>query len=322
MVPRLIVEIRFGRFAGRKAVVAKGAKLRVGRAEEAGFAVPHDGEMSNNHFELEWDGAVCRLRSLSTIRGTVLNGQLILMGGERDHAGDVERDDPSKGIDVAHGSWIRAGDTVFSVYVEAKSAPKRSVIEDDDELDADERAMRAELRRAEALRQARAAAAEAEFRDVAARGPLYAVLDAARDPRIRVLLQEAPDESRSLYEGTRGQALEDVAPYLVRFREDSDLLHRLVSEGWEKRWGIFLASPLTFRDQRTHLRRFLMVEVEDTLERLYFRFYDPGVFREFVPVSSVHQFAALVGDMEAALCEGVDGRIMRFTKAQIARKTA
>jgi hypothetical protein len=308
MTPRLLVEIRFGRLAGRKAIVAPGATLRVGRTERADLAVPHDGAMAGLQFELTWDGARCGLRPLSSAPGTLLDGQLV--GAKNDE------------VEVAHGAWIRAGDTILGVYVEGKTPPPRSAIADDEDLDDEERARRGELRAAESERLRRAALAVVALRAEAARGPLYMVLDGARDPRILQLLHEAPDEHRSLYEGTRGEAMEDVAPYLVRLREDSGLLSRLVLEGWERRWGIFLPSPLSFRDQRRHLRRFLMVEVEDTLQRLYFRFYDPGVLRAFLPTCSVRQVAELLGEASAALGEGGDGTLLRFVKAQPARTAA
>ncbi|HZF54967.1 MAG TPA: DUF4123 domain-containing protein [Polyangiaceae bacterium] len=296
MAPRLLVEVRFGRLAGRKAVVAPGGALRVGRSDPATLALPHDNEMSTVHFELTWDGARCSLRDLGSAKGTLLNG-------ERVDAGEV-----------AHGSWIRAGDTMLTVHIEGKTPPPLRDIEDDDDFDEAERARRADLRAREAERRARADRALALLKDEAARGPLYAILDGARDPRILVLLREAPDEHRSLYEGTRGEALAEVAPYLVRFQRDSGLLDRLVTEGWEARWGIYIPSPLAFKDMRRHLRRFLMVEVEDTRQRLYFRFYDPGVLREFIPTCTVRQVAELLGDAEVALCEGADGSVLRFER--------
>lgn len=296
MAPRLLVEVRFGRHAGRKAVVVPGGVLRVGRGDRATLALPHDGEMSTVHFELAWDGSKASLRDLGSAKGTLLNGDRVEEG------------------DVAHGSWIRAGDTMLTVHVEGRTPPPPSEIEDDDDFDDAERARRADLREREADRRARADRALALLKDEAARGPLYAVLDGARDPRILVLLREAPDEHRSLYEGTRGEALAEVAPYLVRLRTDSSLLERLVTEGWEKRWGIYLPSALAFKDVRRHLRRFLMVEIEDTRERLYFRFYDPGVLREFMPTCTVRQVAELLGDAEAALCEGADGSVARFDR--------
>lgn len=315
MTPRLLVEIRFGRLAGRKAIVAPGAKLRVGRTDRADLVVPHDGAMSGLHFELAWDGAICRLRDLASAKGTILDGRVL---GEKSE----DEAEPEEEVVVAHASWIRAGDTMFAVYVEGRTPPPRSAIEDDEDLDEEERALRSELRAAEGERRRRAALAFVELRNEAARGPLYAILDGARDPRIVELLHEAPDEHRSLYEGTRGEALEAVAPYLVRLRDDSGLLERLMIEGWERRWGIFFASPLSFRDMRRHLRRFLMVEVEDTRQRLYFRFYDPGVLREFMPTCSVRQVAELLGEAEAALGEGADGSVMRFVKKQPARTAA
>jgi hypothetical protein len=315
MTPRLLVEIRFGRLAGRKALVAPGAKLRVGRTDRADLVVPHDGAMSGLHFELTWDGAICRLRNLSSAPGTILNGRLV---GEKSE----DEEESESESEVAHASWIRAGDTMLAVYVEGKTPPPRSAIEDDEDLDDEERARRGELRAAESERRRRAALAFTALHREAARAPLYMVLDGARDPRILELLHEAPDEHRSLYEGTRGEALEAVAPYLVRFRDDSGLLERLMIEGWERRWGVFLASPLSFRDMRRHLRRFLMVEVEDTRQRLYFRFYDPGVLREFMPTCSVRQVAELLGEAEAALGEGADGSLMRFVKAQPTRTAA
>jgi pSer/pThr/pTyr-binding forkhead associated (FHA) protein len=304
MEPRLIVEIRFGRLSGRKVVVSPGAKLRVGRTDRADLVVAHDGEMSNVHFEIAWDGSVCTLVDLESAKGTWLDGQRVDKG------------------EVAHRAWIRAGETILTVHVEGKTPPPRSAIEDDDDLDEGERARRAELRAVESARRARADEARKALSDEAARGPLYAVLDAARDPRILTLLREAPDEHRSLYEGTRGQALAEVAPHLVRFQRDSGLLERLITEGWEKRWGIFLACPLSLRDMRRHLRRFLMVEVEDTRERLYFRFYDPGVLREFMPTCTVRQVAELLGDAEAALCEGADGALLRYPRPERGRAAA
>ena len=317
MTPRLLVEIRFGRLAGRKAIVAPGAKLRVGRTDRADLAVAHDGAMSGLHFELAWDGAICLLRDLESATGTFLDGRRLGEKGE-----DEDEAPPKEEVAVEHASWVRAGDTMFAVYVEGKTPQPRSAIEDDEDLGDEERARRGELRAAESGRRRRAALAFVELRNLAARGPLYMVLDGARDPRIVELLHEAPDEHRSLYEGTRGEALEAVAPYLVRLRDDSGLLERLILEGWERRWGVFLASSLSFRDMRRHLRRFLMVEVEDTRQRLYFRFYDPGVLREFMPTCLVRQIAELLGEAEVALCEGAHGSVTRFMKKQPARTAA
>jgi hypothetical protein len=72
-------------------------------------------------------------------------------------------------------------------------------------------------------------------------------------------------------------------------RANSSLLDRFVVEGWGKRWGIYLTSHEKFVEVRRHFRRFLMVELESTHEKVYFRFYDPGVLRPFWPTCSAGQ---------------------------------
>jgi len=98
---RLIVEIPWGRRgAARKATIAPGAALRVGRSEPADLVVPHDRQMSGRHFELSWDGARCLLRDEESDKGTWLNGEKVTEA------------------EVKNNDWIRAGDTIFLVYVE------------------------------------------------------------------------------------------------------------------------------------------------------------------------------------------------------------
>lgn len=138
-------------------------------------------------------------------------------------------------------------------------------------------------------------------------GELYAVLDAARDERIRWMLCESVDHHQSLYEGDEGRVLDDVAPYLVRFSPDSDLLDRLLFGGWGESWGYFFRSAEHPKEVRRHLRRFLMVQDEESLERMYFRFYDPRALREFLGVATSRQRDELFRGSRLVLFEGEDG---------------
>src|SRR5262245_17895263 len=61
---------------------------------------------------------------------------------------------------------------------------------------------------------------------------LYAILDAARDPKVLELLRASGEKYQSLYEGPEGEELAAFAPYLVELPPASPLLDRLVSEGW------------------------------------------------------------------------------------------
>ncbi len=148
---------------------------------------------------------------------------------------------------------------------------------------------------------------------MARREPIHAVLDAARTPRILTVLREAVEEHRSLYEGVEGETLDEVAPYLVRLRGDSRLLSQLVTEGWTRRWGIYLEGDVRQRELRRHLRRFLVVEEDDTRERLYFRYYDPGALRDVWPTCSRRQRDELLGPLRAFVLEGPKGEILRLS---------
>jgi len=142
--------------------------------------------------------------------------------------------------------------------------------------------------------------------------PLFAVLDSARDRRVLMLLEQAEEEHKSLYEGSEGEQLAAVAPYLVRLSRDSALLEPLVRGGWGRSWGVFLTSPLPFTETRRHLRKFLKVQDEKTRKRMYFRFYDPRVLRVFLPSCSPGQRMEFGGPLDTFLLEGDTGELLRF----------
>ena len=156
-----------------------------------------DDQMSRQHFEISWDGRRARLRDLGSRTGTSLNGKQV------------------RDAEVQHGAWIQAGATVFSVYVEASTPPPRRDFWEDldgEDLDEVERLRMERARAEEAQRTARAREALAVLREAWAKAPLHAILDAARDRRIITLLHESVDECGSLYDGTQGEKLDEVAP--------------------------------------------------------------------------------------------------------------
>lgn len=189
--------------------------------------------------------------------------------------------------EVPNGGWIRAGETNLMVYFEAHTPPKGGP---------------------PPLTVVKAAALE----ELARETHLFAIVDASRGPRPLQLLRESIEEHRSLYEGVRGEALAHIAPYLVMPRADSGLLERLVREGWGEGWGVYLTCPRPFREVRRHLRRFLMVEDDDTADRYFFRFYDPGTLRTFIPTCTLRQRMDFFGEVTSWLAEGESGELMRF----------
>jgi len=90
---------------------------------------------------------------------------------------------------------------------------------------------------------------------------LYAVLDAARDPRLFERAVESRLERQSLYSGRLGALLDNVAPHLVSVDRASRFLERL-GACWQRHVGILIESTASFRELRKHVRKFLMVKDE------------------------------------------------------------
>src|SRR4051812_6146964 len=89
---------------------------------------------------------------------------------------------------------------------------------------------------------------------------VYAVLDAARDPRIRGAVETSGLAHTCLYSGKLPKALADVAPYLVRLAKASPFTETLLGEAWGSSWGVFVLSTGTLEELRRHFKRLLKVQ--------------------------------------------------------------
>jgi pSer/pThr/pTyr-binding forkhead associated (FHA) protein len=272
---RVIVQIVTGPYTDRTIELEPGRVIRVGRTERSDFAIPHDAYLSSRHFALECDHTGCRVRDLESTHGTFVNGKQI------------------KEVTLTGGDEIVAGDTIFVVHFEG------------------------ERRRLEPVEanEGSAATTPEEKLLVVLRGqfqPLYAILDAARDPAILKLLKGSETEYQSLYEGVQAQVLEEYAPYLVRLPNDSRFLETLVREGWGKNWGVYLTCYKPFKDVRRHFRHFLKVELTDG-QQVYFRFYDPRVLPVFLPTCTPEQATQFFGPVSYCFAEARSAQtLLRF----------
>ena len=257
---RVILEVR-REFEGRRSiVVAPGPEMRVGRAKPSDVVLPGDPTMSRAHFALACDGLGCTIRDLDSTAGTLVNGSPIFRAPLRD--GDV----------------IEAGQTTFVVRIEPEvPAPRVEPLP---------------MPRGrpnvptEELPRPTLPPPEEPLHDLvldhlrAQPEPLFAVLDAARDPMILALMLDCKEEHQSLYEGIEGQKLSAFAPYLVALPPRSPMLETLVREGWGKSWGVYLDLPAAVR--RGPQAPPALPAGEDgsaTAARRTSRFYDPRVLR-------------------------------------------
>jgi hypothetical protein len=119
----------------------------------------------------------------------------------------------------------------------------------------------------------------------------------------------------SLYDGPEGEALAEVAPYLVSLPPQSALLAALLREHWGESSVSFVITPADFKSLRRHLRRFLMVEDEQR-KQMYFRFYDPRVLRAFLPTCTADECVDFFGPVSWFVVEADEpGQARAFSRS-------
>jgi hypothetical protein len=148
---------------------------------------------------------------------------------------------------------------------------------------------------------------------------MFAVLDAARDPRIIARVQGYFDQKACLYAGPLGAELASAAPYLVRLYADDGFCRALLDDGWGRAWGVFVQSDTSFATLQRHLRHFLVVR-DRRGQRLVFRWYDPRVLRVYLPTCTTDELREVFGPARAFLVEDVDpGVLLRYELADDGR---
>lgn len=141
---------------------------------------------------------------------------------------------------------------------------------------------------------------------------LFALLDAARDPRVFKLLNEFGLERECLFSGRLDPALRAASPYILRIMPGSSICQTLIEQGWGQSWGIFLAARAGMHEVRHHLRTFLQVQTEDR-KKLFFRYFDPRVMRVFLPTCDATQLRQIFGPIQRFDMEGPDSsQLLRF----------
>jgi hypothetical protein len=138
-------------------------------------------------------------------------------------------------------------------------------------------------------------------------GRPYAIVDAARTPRVLRLVKGCGERALILYEGPIAQEIAEVAPYLIPADRGSGVAEQIVSAGWGDAWGVFCASKVGPDELRRHLRKFLTVLTEKR-KRMLFRFYDPRVLRVYLPTCTPAELQTFFGPVERFVIEGEGAR--------------
>ena len=151
---------------------------------------------------------------------------------------------------------------------------------------------------------------------------LYVILDAARDKRIYPKLADSDIECVPLHRGAKAKELATVGPYLVKLDRDHPFTTWLFDNGWGRSWGIFFESSAGLNELKRHFQTFLVVHDEEG-KHLYFRYYDPRVFRVYLPTCNESELNIVFGPVRCYLIEGEDTTSMveyRFNDGRLSQQ--
>jgi hypothetical protein len=142
--------------------------------------------------------------------------------------------------------------------------------------------------------------------------PIYAILDGARDPRIRGWVFDTRAPRWCLYRGKLPPVLQDAAPWLLRLIPGQGYTETFFRRFWGGACGVLLSSAAPPALLRRHLRRFLIAQDEDR-RTLVFRYYDPRVLRVYLPTCTAAETATFFGPIAAYVAEAEErGRFHLF----------
>jgi hypothetical protein len=138
---------------------------------------------------------------------------------------------------------------------------------------------------------------------------LYGVLDCSRDPGLyEHAARLAPEAADCLFAGKLAAPVLRASPHLVELAASDPLSQQWRTTGWGKAWGILISSRAPLPVLRRRLRRFTQVRLPDGSGPMLFRFWDPRVFRVFLPTVEPGEIAPWFADADRYIVETEDGR--------------
>jgi hypothetical protein len=134
---------------------------------------------------------------------------------------------------------------------------------------------------------------------------LYAVVDTARDKRIYELVHHALFPM-CLFRTDVVSPMGRNAPYLVPVEHADRLIESWRKVGRGESWGIFLRSSQEQARVRQRLRTFNQAKLPDG-QVVLFRWWDPRVFRVYLPTCDADDLKQWFASVEEYICETEDG---------------
>jgi hypothetical protein len=96
----------------------------------------------------------------------------------------------------------------------------------------------------------------------------------------------------SLYTGEDKENLEEVAPYLVELKKESELTDWIL-KNYEETWGFFIQSPHDINTIHEELSQRVKIKDETTNNNLFIRFYDPRATEKYIKLQNQEELEEL-----------------------------
>ncbi len=144
---------------------------------------------------------------------------------------------------------------------------------------------------------------------------LYGVLDCAVEPQLyEHAARLEPQSSACLFEGRLHAQVRAASPYLVELATDDPLSRLWRGEGWGRSWGMLVSSTADLSTVRRRLRHFTQARLPRGEGPVLFRFWDPRVFRVYLPLVEPDMLGEWFKDIDRYIVETEDGQgSLRYT---------
>jgi RHS repeat-associated protein len=149
----------------------------------------------------------------------------------------------------------------------------------------------------------------------------YALIDCAAtsdfsgDDEIHTRLSRPDVEKHSLFTGQNAWAIDQVAPYLVRLDDQPLLQTWILEKGWGRIWAIFFASDAPVQTLLAHFQKLFDIQAENG-RKVFFRFYDPQILRQFIPLLDPSEARAFFGPVTRFVAEDDERRPLVFDRPE------
>jgi hypothetical protein len=93
----------------------------------------------------------------------------------------------------------------------------------------------------------------------------------------------------------------------VELDREDPLTRLWLGVGWGRSWGILIDSPAPLATVRRRMRHFTLARLPDGTGPVMFRFWDPRVFRTYLPLAEPTDLTEWFKDIDRFLVESEDG---------------